>query len=842
MAEADLTQPLRVIVRDANLLASKRQQLTQDRSKDTREWALNRAFYKGNQWAFWNRVTSQVESLPTEDGDKPRYKVRLVSNQILPGVQHYVAQLMKTKPVIHATPDSGEYRDVLSAQVGEALYEYWWDAFDLTSKLKAALTHATISQGYWILTWDPLAGKTLKVMLHPETGQPLTDGDLSDAYRSALEEQAQQMGLDPQAVLQQYEKVVSVGEICVEAVPGENVILDPTASNWTDADFAICKHALDVDEIQARWPKAGRMAPDSVPSDPDVPLAFAKSEDKKPLTTKDVWIGYFRPGPALPKGRYVVWTEGPNKILAESDWPYPFTELPLVKFPGLERPNSVYDEALVTHARPMQKELNRTLSQVVEHKNLTIKPQMVAPYGSLRQRLTGEPGAVFEYNPIQGLQPEWRPNPPLPQYVFEHLGDIQMRLDKLFNRMPSSRDSLPARVDAGYTVELIQEAVADQISPVIMGIESSLARAGNIMAAYAQTYYIEPRLMKIKGANGSTQVKKFVNADLSGGFSFHAEAGTGLPRTRAGRQQQIMDLIKEGLLDPKTGMRYLDLADLKGVQQKLQADEDQAYREHEKLIRGEILNPTAYQQAEQQIQQVVMQAQQTGQIPDLDGDGQPDTPQELQQWIHDTLSKAAVATQPFEDPSTHLDVHGLYMKSSEFETLQPDAQQRFLDHYNATLDFSYHLRKIALTFDPKVMPKVDLNARTTVSAPVMTEILSMHGINVSEQDVAAAPLDTAVFDDLSKPNVEGSGNTPVDDAAKALEMAQMDAENKMNLASAAHNLTKSQNAAALDQASSEQAMAHAEETHQQKLAHAEQLHQARLQQMKERPTKQSSGG
>jgi hypothetical protein len=58
--------------------------------------------------------------------------------------------------------------------------------------------------------------------------------------------------------------------------------------------------------------------------------------------------------------------------------------------------------------------------------------------------------------------------------------------------------------------------------------------------------------MKIKGANGSTQVKKFMNADLEGGFSFHAEAGSGLPRTRAGKQDaRSSSCSTRGLIDPR---------------------------------------------------------------------------------------------------------------------------------------------------------------------------------------------------------------------------------------------------------------------------------------------------
>jgi hypothetical protein len=268
-----------------------------------------------------------------------------------------------------------------------------------------------------------------------------------------------------------------------------------------------------------------------------------------------------------------------------------------VKFPGIERPNSVYDEPRVTFSRPLQKELNNLVSKVAMHANLTLKPQMVAPIGSLRQRLTDEPGIVLEYAPIQGLAPEWRQMPSLPGYVFEYVQQIQQRLDRLFNLMPSERSQLPARADSGQLLDLMQEAVSDQIAPEIARMEIALARAGMLMVALAQQYYSEDRLITIQGPGGSTQAIKFKNADIKGGFSFHAEAGSGLPRTRAGQTQQILEMVQAGALPMNEALPYLPVAGLKAVQAKLQANEEFAQRKIEKLMKGQPLNTPALQQA-----------------------------------------------------------------------------------------------------------------------------------------------------------------------------------------------------------------------------------------------------
>lgn len=814
---------------NAGDLASQRKKLYQSLGRDHIEWRMNREFYKGNQWIFPNPVTGQIQDLNfgLGDGAQPRFKVRLTSNQIKSGVMQYIAQLTKTKPVITATPNSGDDKDLKAAQMAENLFEYWWREFNMKSKLQSALVNAQLSQGYWKISWDPYAGKGTSFLINPQTQQPITDPVMADLYKEELEAQ----GLDPA----QFTKTVNLGDICIDVMPGENVILDPAASTFEDAEFAICKHSMDPSEIQARWGVS--VKPDQTPEDNGTGLPFGiqqKQGADKPLpVTKDVWIMYHRKTAALPHGRYCVWIEGPDKILMDTPWEFPFDELPLVKFPGIERPNSPLDEPLVTDARPIQKELNRTLSQIVQHKNLTIKPQMLAPTGSLRQRLTDEPGAVFEFNPVGNQRPEWRDMPSLPPYVFEHLQDIQGRLDRLFNLASVSRGDVPPNVEAGVAIDLLQEAAVDQVAPIIQRLEEALVRAGHIMASFAQQYYIEPRLLKIIGSGGSVQVKKFKNSDISGGFSFHAEAGSGLPRTRAGRQARIEFMLQNQMIDPRQAMKMMDVADTHGILARMQADEDQALREHEKLMHGQPINPIALQQAMQQVQQVMADP-----TADPDGDGQPDTPEEKLAWAQQTLEQAAVAPFPFEDYQTHLDTHALFMKSVEFEGLPEQVQQSFIDHWEATLQTMMSLPHIP---EPKPV-QTTLQLKGTVGPTVAAEILNKNGvIDATPEQMAEQPLETWVTDSLDKPDVESAGNDPLTQAEQVQSMQQASDQAQLDAMKTAHQAALAHVSAQQDQAAKDQKARHAEQLHQQKLAHNEQKHRAAQRQRAAQAASQSKG-
>ena len=823
---------------DASKLAAKRAEAEQARSMLKRDWALNRAYYAGNQWCVYSFLTDTVTPINQDAG--PKWRVRLTFNEMKPGLNHYVAQLTKTRPIIEAEPDSGADKDIKAAQMAASLYEYLFDTLNLNSKLQDALIESGLSGGFWRISWDGLAGKPMTFTIDPESQQPILDDELAQVY---LEE------LQAQGVPEDYaKKTVYLGEIRVDVLPAENVLVDPSVNDFNEARWVICTHSMDPDEIAARW--GVRVEPDSSPADDNpMPIGTKKVRETTP-TTRRVYVMYIRPCPAVPDGRYVAWVEGPNRILQDIKWPYPFMELPFVKFPGIYAPDSVYDHPVSTDVRPMQDELNKGASQVVEYRNLTVRPQMLAPVGGLRTKLTGEPGAVIEFNPVANLLPQWRDIPNLPPYVFEALSEVQGRIDKAFNRLPSTRDQLPARADSGELMSQMYEAVADQMSPVILRLEDALARAGHIMAALAQQYYIEPRLLKIRGAGGSVQVKKFMASDIAGGFTFRPRYGTGLPKSREGKRLAIMQMLEAGLIDQRTAMRHLDVGDLKGVQAKIARSEDFAFRTLDKMRRGQPINESAIaevQQALQDFQQqamAIMQAVESGQEVDVNGDGMAEDPDQIVQILQEQWQQLQQAFQdapwqplPYEDKATSLETLGDFMLSVEYEAYPPQLKAIFERRFTLLMQALQAEQQP----DPASLPKVSLTAKSTVSAPVMAKILQAQGIDVSEDEVAEAPLETAVYDSVDKADVDDAGNDP---------LTQEEHDQAMQQAEDAHLTAQAQAAAqmgkvAADEGRAEerhaQALRHAEEAHRAKLAQGEEQHQERIRQSRQpKPASKSS--
>lgn len=722
-------------------LNKKYESLKRGREAYDRQWKLNLAMYKGKQWSYIDKNLGRIVTLATDDGDKPRFRVRLVSNQIIGGAHSLLAKYTKTKPIMSATPGSSADADVKSAQMAESLLEHWWSEFQMEDLLEEALLWGIVAgQGYWKVTWDQHAGKAMRFLIDPTTGQPVTDESKKDYIRSLYA----QMEQPPQ------ETTIYVGDIKIEAMSPFDVYLDPAAKTFPECKYAICVHSLSPDEIKTRWGKS--VTPDSVSTSADSFLPFSNAEDSSAPTVKRVYEAYFRPQPALPKGRYVVWVAEPDMILTDAPWPYPFNELPLVKFPGLRVPGSIYDTSVVEHAIPLQKELNKTLSQIIEYKNLTIKPRVWAPVGSIRQRISNEPGAVYEFVPIAGLRPEIEQLPSMPPYVFEHLNGINTRLKEIFSLNEVTEGTVPPNVEAGVAIDLLQEMATDRLAPVIKLIENALERGGNLMLQLAQQYYIEPRMLKIKGSGGSTQVRKFTQADITGGVAVNVEAGSGLPRTRAGRQARIQSYVEMGIIKPDQAFKYLDIADLKGVGKMFQADEDMAYREHEKLTTGQPINTIAQQQA--------LQAVESGVNPMTGVEWE--SPDEAYAFI----MEAGLKPLPYENSSMHLDTHGMFLKSVEFESLPPEIQMNFLRHYEMTFE------KISSEAPVEEGVKTTLQLKGTIGPTGAAEILSKQGNpGITPEVMAEPPLETWVTDSMDKPDTDETGNDPYTEDEQMLQMA-----------------------------------------------------------------------
>ncbi len=675
-----------------------------------RQWTLNQAFYEGKQYSSVNKTTNRLETLGVDPGDKPRHRVRLVNNQITKNVNSLVAKLTKNHPAFYASPNDTDLDSLNASAVGESLMDWWWTNLRMDKVMWKAVTHARISGGFVKPSWDPEAGEPMTFVLGPD-GQPIIETGLQTMFKEELAK----MGVDPSLA----DHTVMVGDIRLDVLSGHQVLLDPSADSFEECKFAICVHGLTPNEVLARW--GVRVDADSSPNMlGDIPLLNTSKGLGTPMekTVKEIFYGYWKPTAMLPKGKYIVFMKNPDKILYESDWPYPFRRLPLIKMPGVPLPGCPYDATEIEEAIPLQRELNRTVSQIIEYKNMNVAPQWTAPVGALKERRTNEPNAVWQYHPVAGLKPERIELGNLPPYILQSARETMADIREAFRLNEVTTGTVPPNVEAAIAIDLMQEMALDVLSPLYKEYENQLADLGNMMLALAGEHYDEARILSMVGSANRMKVKSFLSAkkNLANGAVIRTEAGSSMPRTRAGRQARILQLKAEGIISAADAQGWLDLADFTGLRAKLEADRNQAQREHERLLSGQPINPTSAMEAA------------------MSGDPQ-------------AMAMAPLAPTPYENEPIHLEEHTTYAKSAEFERLPFEVQQQLKMHIVLTQ------QQMAAKQQPQIEPpRVSLQTRMAVGPTVGRELLASAGVDVPPEAMMETPIETVVFDNLDKAN------------------------------------------------------------------------------------------
>lgn len=728
------------------------------------KWTINLAFFKGRQYVFWNKAASRLNQIPVEDGEKPRHRVRLVSNQIAPYTNKLIAQMNKTKPVMHAKSGNSDLDSIQAASVAEQLLEDVESYTSMEYKKREALKWAAITgKGFWRMSWDDKAGDPTRLLLDPN-GQPIINPLQKRIFQDELEAQ----GIDPDLLTH----TLWPGQVRIDVISPFEIVVDPLATSMSHAKYAICCHAMSPAEVETRYGK--KVPGDSKMQSPDSFItANGPTYTSEQNDAVKVYYGYFLPCATMPKGRYVVFTK--DTILTDGPWSFPIKKLPFVEFVIDEFPGEMWSYGLVDKAVPLQKQLNRAISQIAEFTNLTVAPKMIAAYGSLRETPSNEPGSILQYNAVGNAPPPgYMQQPQMNPMVFNQIQDISVRLMQTFYQTEMQDGMVPPNIEAATAIDLLQEMSADGIAPLIDAFEKSIESAANIILEYCKVYYDLPRVLSIVGANNIAKAKAF----FSVGANVKVESGSGMPRTRAGRQAAIERLVQMGVIPPHFAGKYLDTANAREIQAKIEADEDQALREHEKIMKSIPINPVAVQQAIAQVN--TPDPQMGAPLAMIDPEG-------AQQMVQ----SAAYSPLAYENYAVHADIHAQFMKSPEFEGMDPEIQAVFIDHYQQTT---------AMLAQPEQVekPNVTLQLRGAVGGKTAAAILNESGVDIPSDVVENdTPLDTVVFNSKDKPD---SGTDlymqelelKAKEAGLNIELEKADNESMVAEATAMEKLAKAQ--------------------------------------------------
>jgi hypothetical protein len=558
-----------------------------------RQWYINLAFVLGRQNVAIQNTALSSAGFRLYVPKAPPWRVRLVINHVRRIVRREMASIFSQKPRFEVVPSTTEDADLIAARAGEQIFDSYYDRKDLKAVLKSGGWWALVTgTGFYKCNWDPGA-----------------------------------------VVPGQEEK----GDICTEAItPFHLFVPDFRSEDLEGQPFVIHATTKDPQWVMNVFKK--KVSSENVTNESILEDSFLGMMGTQSLSSSQVLVleAWFKPGATnlLPEGGVVTIVGGKVAQVVDK-YPYEHGMFPFGRIVNIPS-GKFYGESVVTDLIPVQKELNRTRSQITEAKNLMAKPKLLAAKGSIDpSKVTSEPGQVVLYTP--GFNPPTPLQmPELPGYVVEQVAQLRQDMDDLSGIHAVSSGQNPSQVTSATALSFLQEQDDTMLTDTTDSIESCIQKIGRMVLGYAAQYWSVGRMVKTTGTDGAFDAQVYKGSDLRGNTDLRVEAGSALPKSKAARLAFLSDMMKQGLIPPQDGLEMMELAGIEKIYDDVLADKRAAQRENIKMAAKQPLQPagTYY----------------------------------INEWDNHQL---------------HIKVHNRFRKSQTFELLDEEAQTIFQNHVKA---------------------------------------------------------------------------------------------------------------------------------------------------------------
>lgn len=599
-----------------------------------RQWYMNRAFYGGKQYVEWS--TTGTDDHMVNQRRKDLHTPRLTVNKIQPIVRTEMAKLTGQKPSATVTPASNDDSDLFAATAGEQVWESLYARLDLPSKLSRMVFWLCICGTSYIKTfWDPGMYDSVSKLYGDINWLPLSPFHIlvPNLLEPDLETQPWVMDV-------QVRPVDWVKETYADLFP------DGLSANMTAA----------AEIMQAAGSTAqDRQVPDSI-------------------LVREVWI---KPGSCsiLPEGGMAAIINDTIVEAAIHGIPYEHGEYPFAKFEHIPS-GEYYALSTVEPLIPLQREYNRTQSQIIEAKNRSAKPQMMYRDGSLDPaKITSEPGV---YIPVKGSAefPQPVPLTELPSYVVSFNDRMENDFENISGQHAVTRGEAPAGT-AATAIAYLQEQDDDYLSPTFQSIARGIEKIARQSLVLAVNYWTVPRLVKATGDDGGYDALQLRGAEIANSTDIHIDQASALPLSKSAKQAQVSDWMKMGWISPNDGFELLDMPMLQHWVSQRKVDKKAA-----------------------QIENIEFRRMAKEGMPPLpeSTDADPNTGQPL-------APPLLVPVNSWDDHAVHVEVHNLMRKSPAYKNFPPKVQAEVQKHVQTHLQaLSMQLPPEALGGQPGAMP------------------------------------------------------------------------------------------------------------------------------------------
>lgn len=484
-------------------------------------WVKCLQYYRGYQWHTWDPTTARLYLDQPDKG-----AVRRTVNRTMDMVRTFAAKLMKQKPAIFTVPASTDENDINSARIAQRVIDGLW----LTLKIKenvlqdSSVAIPLFGNGFIGVEWD-------------------------------------------------FDKE----DFLIESVSPFEVTVDWDAKNLDQARYILRSKVIDKDRIKEIWPDGPmcktKMAVSSRPpasnqimsiGDPFATERYGTGAQVADRERAMIHYYYERPCREYPEGRRAVicdgdvYEMGPNDLLPGGD-------LPFIHIRDILSPDLFWAQGTTEHFVEQQYAFNKTRSMIMKSIWLSVSSKILVPRGSPAESdeyFTNKELEKIPFDP--GSEPHYLNPPSVSGDAIAELGRIISDMEAISGQHEVTRTSAPPpNVESGIAIQQLLEMDESRMAAVFSSWEAGIERLAKMMLEIAKTHYPDQKTLSIIGQNMEIEFIDFKGADLYGNYDVRVQSGSSLPQSKTARQQLLLEMHKNGLLEDKAMvLRLLDIGQM----------------------------------------------------------------------------------------------------------------------------------------------------------------------------------------------------------------------------------------------------------------------------------------
>lgn len=416
--------------------------------------------------------------------------------------------------------------DAPRAIITEAVINYWWRHYNVKPEFRTAVKDFLIVGHGWLKCGYRYVEEGADN--EPEIAIELDDNEANDVEPSV---------------------VVVEDRPFVERVSPFDVFVDPDGTSMQDITWIAQRVRRPLKEVRADKRYNATARRECAPSSWGRHSGEEYLGNRREVRDKDeqyveVWEFY-----DLRKRTISVFADGGDTFLiAPREMPYAFGH-PFVMIRNYDVPDFFYPMGELEAIEPLQRELNETRSQMMNHRKRFSRKYLFkeSAFDSTGRGLlhSDEDNVMVPVMSDEPLQNVMAPVPAVitPPEFYNQSQLISTDIETVSGVSEYMRGQMPEMRRTATEASIIADAANARAADKLATIELTISAVAARMVQLAQQFMESEQVARVVGKNGEPVWVTFDADYIQGGFDFEVESGSTAPNNESFRRQQALQLV-----------------------------------------------------------------------------------------------------------------------------------------------------------------------------------------------------------------------------------------------------------------------------------------------------------